>query len=405
MNVLLSAYACAPGKGSEPEIGWSWMQQVSRVHDVWVITRESKRERVEEGLRREPSPRAHFVYVDLPRPLRFFKHWPGGVYIYYYIWQFLAYLKARQLHRQIGFGLVHHVTFCMYWLPSFMAMLDVPFVWGPVGGGESAPKTFRRTFTVRGRIYETLRDLAQVIGTIDPAVRMTARRSTLALATTQQSAERLRALGCKRVRVLTSVGVSQEELNEIIPCEHRAAERLRMVSAGRLLHWKGFHLALEAIARVRDTVPSLEYWIYGEGAERESLEKLVKQLGISDRVHLCDAIPREQLMRVMVDFDVLLHPSLHDSGAFVCVEAMTAGCAVVCLDVGGPAIQVTEETGIKIAALSPEQTVRDLAAAIEKLANDSDFRHGLARAARQRAQNVFAWEKRVDCLPEVYAQA
>jgi len=117
---------------------------------------------------------------DLPRPLRFSKHWPGGVYIYYYIWQFLAYLQARQLHRQIGFGLVHHVTFCMYWLPSFMAMLDVPFVWGPVGGGESAPKTFRRTFTVRGRIYETLRDLAQVLGTIDPAVRMTARRSTLA---------------------------------------------------------------------------------------------------------------------------------------------------------------------------------------------------------------------------------
>ena len=69
MNVLLSAYACAPGKGSEPEIGWSWMQQVSRVHDVWVITRASKRERVEEGLRREPSPRAHFIYVDLPRPL------------------------------------------------------------------------------------------------------------------------------------------------------------------------------------------------------------------------------------------------------------------------------------------------------------------------------------------------
>src|SRR2546430_4418443 len=42
------------------------------------------------------------------------------------------------------------------------------------------------------------------------------------------------------------------------------------------------------------------------------------------------------------------HPSLHDSGGWVCLEAMAAGRPVICLDLGGPGYQVTEESGIKI---------------------------------------------------------
>ncbi|MFM6845653.1 MAG: glycosyltransferase family 4 protein, partial [Dolichospermum sp.] len=46
---------------------------------------------------------------------------------------------------------------------------------------------------------------------------------------------------------------------------------------------------------------------------------------------------------------------------WVCMEAMAAGRPVICLDLGGPAVQVTEETGFKIAADEPYQVVRDLA--------------------------------------------
>src|SRR5947207_1788204 len=209
MKVLLSAYACAPGRGSEPEVGWNWVQQWARLHDVWVITRANNRERIEEGLRRNPAPRAQFIYLDLPKPLRFWKNCPGGLQIYYYFWQFFAYRKARSLHRRIGFNLVHHVTFCMYWLPSFMALLPPPFIWGPVGGGESTPKSFRPAFGLRGRIYEFFRDIAQWIGGMDPSVRMTARRATLALATTAETAARLASLGSKHVHVLSQIGISR----------------------------------------------------------------------------------------------------------------------------------------------------------------------------------------------------
>src|SRR5213079_2121181 len=117
------------------------------------------------------------------------------------------------LHLQVGFNLVHHVTFCMYWLPSFMALLRTPFICGPVGGGESTPKSFRAALGWRGWIYEFLRDIAQSIGAMDPSVRMTARRASLALATTAETAVRLRQLGAAHVHVLSQLGVSREELD------------------------------------------------------------------------------------------------------------------------------------------------------------------------------------------------
>jgi len=395
MKILLSAYACAPGKGSDPEIGWNWMQQLARVHDVWVVTRTKNREAIEHGLEAEPAPRARFVYVDLPKALRFWKSWPGGVYLYYYIWQFLAWRKARTLHREIEFDRTQHVTFCMYWLPSFMALLPVPFVWGPVGGAESSPKSFRRTFGLRGRLYEFLRDTARSIGMLDPSLRMTARRATLALASTPESAERLRKLGCRNVRVESCCGGH--------PCGATTEPRpsgsgLHLFSAGRLLHWKGFHLALGAIAQVRDRV-AVEYSIFGTGPERKRLEQLANDLNIADRVHFHDAIPRAELIARMASFDAMLHPSLHDSGGFACLEAMAAGCPVVCLDLGGPGLLVDNESGFKIAAETPEQAVRDLAVAIQRLVTDRSLRSRLGRNARTRAEE-FAWERKLELLEE-----
>ena len=119
----------------------------------------------------------------------------GGTHLYYYLWQMGIYFLAKRLHREVGFDLVHHVTFVNYWMPSFLALLPVPFVWGPVGGGESAPRAFFRTFSLRGRMYEYLRNLARFVGEHDPFTRLTAQKATIALATTSESATRLRCLG------------------------------------------------------------------------------------------------------------------------------------------------------------------------------------------------------------------
>jgi glycosyltransferase involved in cell wall biosynthesis len=123
---------------------------------------------------------------------------------------------------------------------------------------------------------------------------------------------------------------------------------------------------------------------------------------VAGSVTFWGVIPRWQVLEKLAECDVLLHPSLHDSGGWVCLEAMAAGRPVVCLDLGGPALQVTEDTGIKVPATSPEQVVSDLAAAMMQLAEDPDLRIRLGVAARQRVQEHFNWDKKGLFMAKLY---
>lgn len=406
MKVLVSAYACEPGKGSEPGVGWNWVRQIVGFADeVWVITRANNRPVIEKALKETPLPNVHWVYFDLPRWARFWKKGQRGVHLYYYLWQVGIYFLARRLHRKVKFDLIHHVTFGNYWMPSFLALLPVPFIWGPVGGGESAPKPFYRTFSWRGRMHEYLRSFARWFGEHDPFVRMTARRAALALATTHETAGRVKNLGAFRVEVMSQVALPAEEIHQLAAVPAHTGNPFRLLSLGRLLHWKGFHLGLRAFARFVREFPRSEYWIVGDGPERRNLERLARELGVADRVRFWGALPRAEALKKLAECDVLVHPSLHDSGGWVCAEAMAAGRPVICLDLGGPALQVTEETGFKIPARTPEQAVREMAEAMLRLARDPELRLRMGEAARRLVREEFSWERRGEQIRQVYAAA
>ena len=402
MKVLVSAYACEPDKGSESAVGWNWVLQISRWHEVWVITRANNRDPIEKALAKEPLPNVHWVYFDLPCWARFWKKGERGLHSYYYLWQLGAYFVARKLHREVGFDLAHHVTFVNYWMPSFLALLPVPFVWGPVGGGESVPRGFWRCFSLRGKVYEILRDVARSLGELDPFVRLTAHRARLGIATTEETAVRLRGLHCRKVMVLSQVALPGEEMLRLGGFTARQSNPFRLVSIGNLLHWKGFQLGLRAFALLKAQFPASEYWIVGDGPERMRLEKLAQNLALTGKVRFWGMIPRSKVLTKLADCDVLVHPSLHDSGGWVCLEAMAAGRPVVCLDLGGPALQVTEDTGIKVPAISPEQVVRDLANGFYKLASDPELRVRLSFGARKRVEEYFNWDKKGLFMAKLY---
>jgi glycosyltransferase involved in cell wall biosynthesis len=403
LRILISAYACEPDKGSEPGVGWNWVHQIARFHEVWVITRANNRKPIEKALAAKPLANVHWIYFDLPSWARFWKKGQRGVHAYYYLWQLGAYFVARKLHRGIGFNLVHHVTFVNYWMPSFMALLSVPLVWGPVGGGESAPHSFWRCFSLRGKAHELLRDLVRSLAQLDPFVRLTARRATVGLATTSQTEKRLRSLGCRQVLVFSEAGLPRRDIKEPgAPPPIREGSSVRFLSLGRLLHWKGFELSLRAFARFASHCPASEYWIVGDGPERGRFEKLAQNLGLTSKIRFWGMIPRSEALEKLADCDVLVHPSLHDSGGWVCLEAMAAGRPVICLDLGGPALQVTQETGIKVPAISPEQAVSDLAAAMTELAKDPDLRVRLGVAARQRVREHFDWDQKGVFMANLY---
>lgn len=404
MKILVSAYACEPGKGSEPGQGWNWVREIAALHEAWVITRANNRSSILEALNQSPIPNARWLFFDLPRWARVWKKGKRGARLYYYIWQLAVAQEARRLHERVGFDLGHHVTFGQYARPSCLALLDLPFIFGPVGGGESAPASFRSTFGSRGRAFERARDISRGLGEADPLARLTVRKARLCLASTQETAVRLHLMGCRQAILHACCGLPSEDIRQLANIPTRTAEPFRVLSVGRLEHWKGFHLGFMAFAEFHKRYRQSEYWLVGDGPERSALERLAGKLKVADKVRFWGNLPRPEALAALAQCDTLLHPSLHDSGAWVCIEAMAAGRPVICLDLGGPAQQVTDQTGLKVPAHNPVTAVRNLAAALERLALDPKLRCAMADAGRARVRDSFSWPDKMKVVNGLYEQ-
>ena len=406
LKVLMSAYACEPHKGSEPADGWNWARQMSRWHDLWVLTRANNRPTIESAPPADSPANIHWVYFDLPRWASFWKRGSRGIQAYYYLWQLAAWHFGTRLHRRIGFDLLHHVTFGKYWVPSYLGFLPVRSILGPLGGGESTPRGLEGNFSRRGCRYERKRDLVRALADLDPVLRATLRRAGIVAATTEESKKRIERLGAARIVVEPQFGLNDEELDFFGRFPARTGRPFRLISIGRLLHWKGFHWGLEAFARFHRVCPESEYWVVSDGPEAGALKKLAADLGIAHCVTFWGRLPElADVHGKLAQADVLVHPAAHEAFGNVCLEALAAGRPVICLDTGGPSLQVTEQCGFKAPVGSLEQALSSMADAMNLLCRNPDLRLRMGAAARERARTHFPWARKGERMNALYAAA
>ena len=173
--------------------------------------------------------------------------------------------------------------------------------------------------------------------------------------------------------------------------EDRAeADRLRVahpgplwVGCGRLVYYKGFLVAVRALAQVPGTL-----MIVGTGPDRPRLEAEARRLGVADRLVLAGGVPR--LAPYYLAADAFWFPSNARSEAFglVQVEAMASGCPVLNTAIphsGVPWVSPHEETGLTV----PMDDPAALAAAARRLLDEPGLRDRLSAAGRRRAAREF----------------
>jgi glycosyltransferase involved in cell wall biosynthesis len=251
-------------------------------------------------------------------------------------------------------------------------------------------------------VIEFVREAARKVAELDPRVHTVASQAALSIATTEETAERLRAMGATDVLKMPEAGLPREEIEALLAPEPGPNEPFAFISMARLLYWKGFHLGLAAFAQAK--LPGARYVIVGDGPELPRLKADVERLGIASQVDFVGRLPRNEAMARLARCHVLVHPSLHDSGGWVCLEAMASGRAVICLDLGGPATQVTDETGFRIHAGTPEQAITDMATAMRKLHDDPELRRRMSGAGPSRVIEAFCWDGKVRRMNAIYAE-
>lgn len=411
-RILASAYACNPEPGGNIALfpgeaigGWNLVRQIGRFGQVWVITHPRNREEIERAQARGEIPNVNFHYVALRRWANLLEKAEFGIRIYYYFWQIKALAAARKLHKEHAFDLAHHVTFNNDWMPSFIgAFLRVPFIWGPVGGGQRTPTAFRKSYSFGGSLAELSREAAQWIGRhLLISRRRCLKKARAVLVCNYETKAGIPERFQRKVHLFPVNGISREDL-ERVPARDLAHDGFRVLTAGRFIRLKAFDLGLRAFQRLALDHPDAVFELVGKGPEEEGLRDLVRELGIGDRVRFVPWLSKEPLMAKMAEADLFLFPSLRDGGGAVVVEAMAAGTPVICLDSGGPGFHVRPEYGIKVAAGDPDSAVRDMAAALEKLYADKDLRADMGRAAKARVLEFYVWERLGDRLGELYSE-
>jgi glycosyltransferase involved in cell wall biosynthesis len=396
LRVLLSAFECAPGVGSETEVGWRWALEIARLgHEVVVVTWTRDRAVVNEACAAGiVPPWVRFEHV-MPRWLETLARWGLPLQLVHLSWQAAAYLHARRLVDRERFDLVHHITYCVIRQPSFMGRLPLPFILGPVGGGETAPLALRRGMGARAWLLDLVRDGLNLIARIDPITRSALRAARLIYVSSPDTARLVPDRLQDKVRVRLQIGIDEQELLEAAESDPHADSELRLLYGGRCLGWKGMHLGLEALARLRAGGWPARLSIAGTGPAEQRWRAIARRLGIEHAIDWLSWIPHERMPEIYRAHDVLLFPSLHDSGGHVVLEAMAHGLPVVCFDLGGPGSIVDASTGrvIATAARSRAEVVADLTDALWELA-DPQLRRQLGETARSRVRR-YDWRRQV----------
>lgn len=388
-RLLVSAYACEPGKGSEPGVGWHWVTQLATAYSLCVITRSNNRRVIEAGLPRHLVGRIRFVYYDVPRWAGWFKRGTRGMYPYYVLWQWGAYRVAKALVYSEHFDLCVHLTFGSLWLPTFMHRLPVPFVWGPVGGGEVVPPAFLHALPWRARVVEQVRHMLVSTAAVNPVAAPQARAASLVIARTADTGAVLRRLLRRSCPVMLETGATADLL-----ASRRGGSRtsgVRILCCGRLVAKKNSSMAIRAMAMVRRTHPDARMTIAGDGPLRGRLEDEMRRLGLARRVCFLGHISRSRIFRLLRESHIFVFPSLGEGGPWALVEAMAAGLPVVCTHAGGAGLLTDARSAIRIPLTTPEQTTKRLAAAIRRLADSPGLRDRLGRRAQERIRRRFLW--------------
>jgi glycosyltransferase involved in cell wall biosynthesis len=387
MKLLISAYACAPNFGSDHAVGWNWTTEAARLgHKIWALVSPAHRDSIKRACdESDDLGGIHWVFPEV-------KAWPLKQAVepkwertYNLLWQLAALRHARDLHRQIGFDAVHHLTWAGIRAPTYLGALTAPLIIGPIGGGETSPPSLRDEIGLRGRVLERIRDLSNSTITINPMVRAGLNSAAVIFVSTTDTQNLFSGTLRDKTVVFSQLGLPHLPSTG---CQRSLTESPRFLYAGRLLYWKGVHIAVRAFAEVVRQSTDARFTIVGDGPERARLAEDVNRYNLAGCVEFIPRVPQSTLFELYKNHDLLLFPSYHDSGGFVVVEALSHGLPVVCLDLGGPKDIVTPNSGIVINSRGQNtaEVAKDMAEKICRLLESPQRRAELSAGAVSRAR-------------------
>jgi glycosyltransferase involved in cell wall biosynthesis len=175
---------------------------------------------------------------------------------------------------------------------------------------------------------------------------------------------------------------------------------------GNIMHWKGQHVAVEAMKILRDSKSDVKCLMVGAVSQLEEDRNYYEHLrNLVTDYDLCDTIIftgfRSDVPDLISLVDIIIHTSVQpEPMGRVVLEGMLFSKPVIATAHGGPVEIIEDGTS---GFLVPPADPQSLADKIRYLMAQRDIWQKVGAAARKRVEDIFTIESNVKAIENVYA--
>ena len=407
LSVLINAYACSPGMGSEPGMAWNWCVNLANYCKLHIITEGEFKDKIEAALPTLPQGKnMQFYYNPVPDNIRKMC-WNQGdwrFYRHYKQWQRKTYLLALDIVQQQKIDVIHQLNMIGFREPGYLWKIkDIPFVWGPVGGLMDIPTNYISSGDVKKALFVRLKSILNKFQIkYHFRVKKALQCASVIIGATGESVAKIEKHYQRKVILMNETGCYVKESLFTRPTS--SDDNFHIVWVGRFLFSKKLDLALKTIAKLKP-LGKIKFHIVGEGSSHESqyYKQLSINLGIQEICIWHGSVPHMKVQIIMQKSDILFFTSIAEGTPHVVLEAISNHLPVVCFDCCGQGDSVNEAIGIKIKLSDPEQSINEFAEKIEHLFRNRTELYEMSDNCAKRQQEL-SWENKAKQMIAIYHQ-
>ncbi len=163
---------------------------------------------------------------------------------------------------------------------------------------------------------------------------------------------------------------------------------------------KALNILAEALVILDSMGVDFSAVVIGGGDEgKNEFRNTLKVAKITDKVSLLGKRPRDEVLGLLADSDIFVHPSTSEGIPVAIMEAMALGLPVVASNImGNPEIIEDGRTGFLVSKNDPES----LAMKLKELLMDEDLRINMGRHGGERINREYNLKKNVVLLEEIF---
>ena len=403
LKILVNAYACSPNMGSEPGMAWNWCVNLAKYCELFIITEEEFRDKIEAVIPTLPQGKNMHFYFNPVTPEVRQMCWNQGdwrFYWHYRKWQKRTLEIAKQICAEQKIDILHQLNMIGYREPGLLwTIKDLKFVWGPVGGMETMPIAYLKGAGTRTILFNRLKNLINTLQyRFQPNVRSAIKRADAIIAATSGCQKKLQDFYHKQIYLINETGC---EVMEHIESETNTSGTLSMLWVGKLDFRKQMGLAVKVLGKLKDLDVMLH--VCGGGSDEQILQmkEHATALGVLDKMNYHGMVSHNEVQHLMRTTDLFLFTSIMEGTPHVVLEAITNHLPVICLDTCGQGDCVTDEYGRKIPLSDPETSVNEMANTIREFYYDRQKLKQLSDNCLAASQKM-TWDNKIKSMVDIY---